>query len=226
MMKKVHPIFAVMAFLTASTMSDQTTASCWAASKKHPCIEQTLVIKASAKVVFEGIQMSRLGDPDRRHLVSHQQDVAIIDEKITDLPIIGSAHLVYKEIEVPFKRIDYLLISSDKFKAFEGSWELTPLDNGRETKVVLKSYSETKAWMPFAAELASSSTVKDINRRLDNLKHWCSEQEVKEAQLNDPGHSFTHTHNQSQLAENTPHPRAHGDSEDADHCEKQEHVQH
>jgi len=192
-MKKYPVISAAMALLALSTAFGLSTSPAFAGGK-HNLIEQSMVIKAPAKLVFEGIQQSRSEDPTRRHMVSHNQDVAVIDEKLSNLPIIGSAHLVYKEIEVPFKRIDYELVSSDKLKAFEGSWELTPLDNGRETRVSLKSYTEVKICLPFAKEMSGAQTAKDINRRLGNLKHWCDEQEANR---------ISSRHNQSQLAQSS-----------------------
>jgi len=186
-----HRISLITMALVAISTAFSLSAGPAIANSKHNLLEQSLVIKAPAKLVFEGIQQSRSEDPTRRHMVSHNQDVAVIDEKLSNLPIIGSAHLVYKEIEVPFKRIDYELVESDKLKAFEGSWELTPLDNGRETKVSLKSYTEVKICLPFAREMSGAQTLKDINRRLGNLKHWCDEESVR----------ISHRHNQSQLAQ-------------------------
>jgi hypothetical protein len=222
-MIQVRKTLAIMAFLTALSAANQISTPCLAAGKEHQTIEQSMVIKAPVKLVFEGIQMSRMTDPEKRHLVSHHQEVAVIDEKLGDLPVIGSAHLVYKEIEVPFKRIDYLLVSSDKFKAFEGSWELTPLENGQATRVCLKSYSDLKIFVPFAKELTLSSTMKDINRRLGNLKHWCDQQ-----RCNDPAdhqevavHPESDApHNQSRLAENHLHTKVHADMEEGVQTDK------
>jgi|GEM_PF-319524 len=203
-MKKHLLIPSTMAFLALSTAFGLATNPCYASTKNHTLIEQSLVIKASPKTVFEGIQQSRSEDPTRRHVVSRNQDGAVIDEKLNNLPVIGSAHLVYREIEVPFKRIDYELVSSDKLKAFEGSWELTPLDNGRETKVSLKSYTEVKIWVPFAKEMSGAQTAKDITRRLGNLKHWCDEQDIKEARVhNDESGRFAHSRAHSQLAQSS-----------------------
>ncbi len=191
-----------------------STSICLAAGKSNG-VEESLVIKAPVKMVFEGIQNSRTSNPEQRRLVSQHQDTSVIDEKISNLPVIGTAHLVYKEIEVPFKRIDYLLVSSDKLKAFEGSWELTPLENG-DTRVSLKSYTEVKIWVPFARELSSSSTIKDINRRLGNLKHWCEEQSCHEAQRHESVEPVHVTrHNQTRLADNSGHSKVHADAEEA-----------
>ncbi len=47
---------------------------------------------------------------------------------------------------------------------------MTPLGNGERTEVKLNTYSEPKVWLPFAKEVAGSSILKDIRRRLDSLK--------------------------------------------------------
>lgn len=213
------PALAVLAAITALSLS---SLPCLASNKNHTLLEQSVVIKAPPKLVFEGIQVSRSDDPARRHLVSHHQDVAVIDEKLPNLPVIGSAHLVYREIEVPFKRIDYELVSSDKFKAFEGSWELTPLENGHETRVSLKSYAEPKMWAPFVKEMSGAQTMKDISRRLANLKRWCDSQEVREAKMHhdSDARSFVHSHSQSQLAQNNGRAKS-IDSADSQCGEKQ-----
>jgi hypothetical protein len=194
-MQKNTKTLTVALSLIAFLMSGVGSTSCFAADLEHTAshssehsrghnqehgVQSYLVIKAPVETVFEGIKMSRHTTPEKRHMVSHEKDSAVIDEKISDLPVIGTAHLVYKEIEVSSKRIDYLLISSDKLKTFEGSWELTPLDNG-ETKVSLKSFTEVKVWVPFAKELSCTSTLKDINRRLGNLKQWCDDQSHRQA---------------------------------------------
>jgi hypothetical protein len=138
-------------------------------------VESSIIIDAPQKAVFEGIQSSRLKEPDHRKLVSHHNQVAVIDESFPELPVIGQAHCTYKEIEIPYKKIEFQMIKSDKLKAFEGYWELTPVDNGEKTEVKLRTFTEPKIWVPFVRELSSSSTIKDIHRRLKNLKHWTEE---------------------------------------------------
>ncbi|CAN5225085.1 hypothetical protein BH11CYA1_BH11CYA1_29380 [soil metagenome] len=140
--------------------------------KSHRGVESSVVIDASPKDVFEAIQHSRLEDPHRRKIVSSHDGIAVMDEHFRELPVIGNAHCTYKEVETPYKRIDFALLSSEKLKAFEGSWILTPLGNGDKTEVSLSTYSEPKVWLPFAKEVAGTSILKDIRRRLDTLKAW------------------------------------------------------
>ncbi|MFA6209854.1 MAG: SRPBCC family protein [Candidatus Obscuribacterales bacterium] len=157
-------------FLALSSNNFESPAS--AAPKSHRGVESSVIIDASPKAVFEAIQHSRMEEPHRRKVVSSHDGVAVMDEHFSELPVIGNAHCTYKEVETPYKRIDFALLSSEKLKAFEGSWVLTPLGNGERTEVKLNTYSEPKVWLPFAKEVAGSSILKDIRRRLDTLKAW------------------------------------------------------
>lgn len=157
-------------FLALSSNSFESPA--FATPKSHQGVESSVIIEASPKAVFEAIQHSRMEEPHRRKVVSSHDGVAVMDEHFSELPVIGNAHCTYKEVETPYKRIDFALLSSEKLKAFEGSWVLTPLGNGERTEVKLNTYSEPKVWLPFAKEVAGSSILKDIRRRLDTLKAW------------------------------------------------------
>ena len=143
---------------------------------QHRGVESSIVVDAPPKIVFESIQNSRFKEPEHRKLVSHHNQVALIEESFPELPVIGMAHCTYKEIEIPFRKIEFQMVKSDKLKAFEGYWELTPVDNGEKTEVKLRTFSEPKIWVPFVKELSSTSTIKDINRRLKNLKRWTEEE--------------------------------------------------
>ncbi|MDP3508876.1 MAG: SRPBCC family protein [Candidatus Melainabacteria bacterium] len=159
----------LLTFLLSAVLGNSGS-SFAAQPKSHRGVESTVVIDASPKAVFEAIQHSRVQEPHRRKVVSSHDGIAVMDEHFRELPVIGNAHCTYKEVETPYKRIDFALLSSEKLKAFEGSWVLTPLGNGERTEVKLSTYSEPKVWLPFAKEVAGSSILKDIRRRLDSLK--------------------------------------------------------
>lgn len=160
----------LLAVLLSGAVSNSVS-TCFAAHPKtHRGVESSVVIDASPKAVFEAILHSRVQEPHRRKVVSNHDGIAVMDEHFSELPVIGNAHCTYKEVETPYKRIDFALLSSEKLKAFEGSWILTPLGNGERTEVKLNTYSEPKVWLPFAKEVAGSSILKDIRRRLDSLK--------------------------------------------------------
>ena len=160
----------LLAAILFALSSNNSNIAALASPKGHHGVESSVVIDATPKAVFEAIQHSRVQEPHRRKVVSHHDGVAVMDEHFSELPVIGNAHCTYKEVETPYKRIDFALLSSEKLKAFEGSWILTPLGNGERTEVKLNTYSEPKVWLPFAKEVAGSSILKDIRRRLDTLK--------------------------------------------------------
>jgi len=143
-----------------------------ALAKDHKPVEASVVIKAPPEEVFEHIKLSRCQEPGRRKVVSHVNGVAVIEEQFDDLPIIGKAHCTYREVETPGTKVEYSLMSSDKLRFFEGVWVLSPLDGGQKTLVKLSSYTEAKLNVPFAREIAGNSALKDVRRRLANLKHW------------------------------------------------------
>lgn len=193
-MKANSPFFQslLLSFILAGTLL-QTESAQAANDKKRHGVESSVVITAPPEVVFEHIQLSRNREPGRRKLLSHENATAIIEECFADLPVIGSAKCTYSEVETPAKRVEYHMISSDKLKSFEGAWELLPLEAGQKTLVKLNSYTEPKIPFPFARELASSSTLKDVKRRLHNLKTWTEEAHHSGAGV-EPGLHQHHTH--------------------------------
>jgi hypothetical protein len=180
--------------LCSSVLNDQASAS----AKSERGVQSAITIEAPPRVVFEAIQHSRILEPMRRKLVSHHEGVAIIDEHFEDLPVIGSASCTYKEVEVPYSRIDFTLVDSAKLKTFEGSWVLTPVREGECTEVRLRTFSEPKIWLPFAKEASGPSILKDIRRRLTTLK----------AAVETADHCAISTHSNmlpaSNLSKNTP----------------------
>ncbi len=141
-----------------------------AAGNSHDeSVFSTVMVSASPHAVYEAIKMQRQVDPARK-LVSYQGAEAVIDENFSGLPIIGSAKCLYKEVESSPGRVEFSLVSSDKFKRFEGCWTLTSLDGGRKTELKLSSYLETAVHVPFARQITNCSVRKDVLRRLGRVK--------------------------------------------------------
>ncbi len=130
----------------------------------------SIVVNAAPGQVFQAIKQSRYQEPDRRKVVSSDSNSAVLEEWFKGLPIIGDATCRYIETEKHNQRIDYKILSSDKFKAFDGAWELEPINEGRATKLKLSSYVEPNLKVPFAKQLAAHNTRRDIKRRLTNIK--------------------------------------------------------
>jgi hypothetical protein len=128
-------------------------------------------VKAKPTVVWEAIRHQRKTDVEHRKLLSYHDNEATIEEKFPGLPIIGAATCLYKECEVPLKRIDYSMISSDQFRTFEGSWVLTPSADGQETEVDLSSSLDPGVRVPFWKEISKMATMKHIRKRLEDVQH-------------------------------------------------------
>lgn len=129
----------------------------------------TVMVEASPQQVYEAIKMQRQVDPARKQ-VSYIGAEAVIDENFSGLPVIGSAKCMYKEIECSPRSIEYRLMSSDKFKRFEGCWTLTPVEGGKKTELKLSTYLETGVHVPFARQITNNSVKKDVLRRLGRVK--------------------------------------------------------
>ena len=157
-------------FVIAVTLCTFTTASATAASDEVKTVTASTLVNASPSVVWEAIRGLRRKDSVHRKLVSYKDNEAVLEEKFLGLPIIGDAVCTYKESEVPFQRIDYRLIKSDHFKVFEGSWVLTPAENGQKTLVCLSSCSDPGLRVPFWKDLTKMATSRHIKKRLAEMK--------------------------------------------------------
>ncbi len=134
-------------------------------------VSLSMVVKAKPEQVWEAIRDQRKSDQEHRKLVSYKNAEAIIEEKFAGLPVIGEATCLYKECEVPLKRIDYSLIQSDRFKTFQGSWVLTPSEDGQNTTVQLSSFADPGLRIPFWKELTKMATTKNVKKRLNDVRH-------------------------------------------------------
>lgn len=124
------------------------------------------IVNAKPQYVWEAIKHQRNCDPTIRRQVSYDGTAAVIEEKFPGLPILGAASCTYTEVEQAPSRIDYTMIHSDKFKAFEGRWQLTPTNCGQSTKVELSSYLDPSIRVPFWQELTKMSSLKFVRKRL------------------------------------------------------------
>ncbi|MBC7997771.1 MAG: hypothetical protein IAF58_07500 [Leptolyngbya sp.] len=129
----------------------------------------SVMIEATPKAVLDAIRLQRQVDPARR-LVSTSGAESMIDENFSGLPVIGSAKCLYKEVESE-NSVEYYLISSDKFKRFEGRWTLTSQDGGRKTQLRLSSQLDTGMKIPFAKQITNCAVKKDVLRRLGRVKN-------------------------------------------------------
>lgn len=128
------------------------------------------LVNASPEQVFQAIRNYRKSDTAKRQIVSEKTGEAVIHEFFPDVPVLGHVDCTYIEKEVPYSRIDYKLVTSEKLKVFEGCWTLTPMDGGKETLVRLMSYLNTDVNVPFKDFLTHIQMHNDIHKRLEFVK--------------------------------------------------------
>lgn len=140
-------------------------------AKKPNWVSAKITIKAPPEEVWRTIHEERFKDPDLSYakIVEHTSPNEMkLEEKFCFIPVIGSSVCLMNHKEVPNQRIDYTLISSDRFKAMEGSWILTPSSDGRSTNLELTSFLDLG--LPVPRSFMNAVTSKKMNKRLTNIK--------------------------------------------------------
>lgn len=147
------------------------------------------LVKATPEEVFRAIRTYRRSDAAKRSVVEEKTGEATIHEMFSDVPILGQVECTYVEKEVPYSRIDYKMINSQKLKVFEGCWQLTPMEDGKETLVRLMSYLNTDLNVPMKEFLQHLSMHNDIHKRLSFVKEQAekySKEDQAKASKDDP----------------------------------------
>jgi hypothetical protein len=130
-------------------------------------IAEKITIKAAPDVVFEAIRKQR--DTSTRKLQSFDGKIAVINEEIEGVPILGRVTCVWEETEAPQSRIDFKMLRSSKFKESYGAYILTPAGPD-STTLELQVHLDPGLAIPFAGEIANASASKDSKARLQLIK--------------------------------------------------------
>jgi len=133
-------------------------------------VSASIVVNAPALKCWDTIVAQRTAAPEKRRVISQDGNRAVLEEKYRNLPVIGDAYMQYEEIATPHTVLEAHLIKSDKFKAFESRWTLTPSPDGNTTTIKLYTYLNTGLWVPFAQQLTNRQTRQDITDRLKYIK--------------------------------------------------------
>lgn len=141
-----------------------------AVAHEHQASQSHLVVNATPKQVYESIIKLRLESNNKIKEVENKGSSCLIEEKFDNLPVIGKAFCVYKETYTPYKFIEYAMVNSDKFKAFEGRWNIAPANNGAHTLLTLTTYIDVDIKLPFAKQLTKIQTMSGVKRRLKAVK--------------------------------------------------------
>lgn len=129
----------------------------------------SILISASPEIVWRAIHEQRANDPEMAYtkVLSRSGNHLTLEQKFTLIPIIGTATCLMSNDEVPFRRIDYKLLKSDRFKSMEGSWILQPIDR---KCTLLELSSQVDVGIPGARCFVESAAPKKLKQRLERVK--------------------------------------------------------
>lgn len=128
----------------------------------------SVIVDAPADLVWQSVHEERRHDPDLAYskILEQKENECRLEQKFVLIPVIGASVCEMKNWEVPNQRIDYKLIKSDRFKAMEGSWVLTPVEKG----TLLELTTHLDLGLPVPKTLMNSVTSKKLERRLGNVR--------------------------------------------------------
>src|SRR5262249_55910116 len=106
-------------------------------------VTATVTVSAPQVRCWDVIIAQRTAEPDKRKIISQVGEKTVMKETYDNLPIIGDAYLEYEEDATPHTTLEAHLVKSDKFKAFDSKWTLTPTTDGKGTTISLYTYLNT-----------------------------------------------------------------------------------
>jgi hypothetical protein len=150
----------------------------------HRWVKAKILIKACPHVVWETVHEERKKDPDLAYskVLTEGKNHATLEQKFALIPLIGTATCVMSNREVPLERIDYEMISSDRFKAMEGSWVLSPGTDPNSTYLELSTYCDIG--VPIPRPMIEGVTTKKLQRRLGHVKEMAESTQIRLANSN------------------------------------------
>jgi hypothetical protein len=160
---------------SASKASAQETKS----SPRGSC--QEVIVNAKPEAVYNAILKLRDDSDDTVKELSRQANHCVLEERFPGLPLVGEAKCVYEEVYTPPSRIEYTMVRSDRFKAFEGRWLIAPTEDGTATRLSLSSYVDIDIPLPFAKQLCKIQTSHGVKERLQEVKSACEKNQVAQS---------------------------------------------
>ncbi|RTL41894.1 MAG: hypothetical protein EKK48_13330 [Candidatus Melainabacteria bacterium] len=111
-------------------------------------VHEEVLIKAPPKIVWRSMLEQRKIDPDSAYIKSASENgEPVVEQKFIFPSPFGNAECILHLNETAAQRVDFKLISSEDLKAMEGSWILTPTEEGH-TKLSLSTYVEPNISLP------------------------------------------------------------------------------
>jgi hypothetical protein len=147
-------------------------------AKSSSSLTERIQIDATSELVFDSIRKYRTCELHHRHLVSSEGNHALIEENLQDVPLYGTVRCLWLEEEIPYKRIDYKMVKSDKFSSASGSYIILPSQASGSVTLELDSQFEIGLHLPFAREISQAAARKDMRTRLELIKNLSENRQI------------------------------------------------
>lgn len=148
----------------------------WA--KSQDTISESIKIEAPPEAVFEALRNYRTAAIDHRKLISFDGKNAIIEEELQAVPMYGKVHCLWLEKEIPYERIDYTLLKSNKLSSGSGSYIISNPEGHGASVLELVSQLQSQCHMPLAREISLAASRKDMRARLQYIKHLAEDKRL------------------------------------------------
>jgi hypothetical protein len=135
-------------------------------------VHSSIVINAPVDIVWMTVHEERQNAPDIAYskVVQQGENEMQIEQKFKFWS--GGAKCLMNHKEIPYQRIDYQLVKSDRLKEMKGSWVLSPGTSGQETTLELSTEMDIGF---FPRAIASPFLTKVIERRLAHVKQMAEQ---------------------------------------------------
>lgn len=167
------PVSAIVALTAISSMSsanahplngDDKASNHGPATIHRDAVQEEIVIKAPPGTVWLGILEQRKHDTELKYCkeLSNSEKQKLVEQKFIFPSILGDTECILHLSETPGERIDFRLHESEDLKKMEGSWILTPINNGQATKLSLSSYVVSNDPIP---RIVTNSIIRGKTKR-------------------------------------------------------------
>jgi hypothetical protein len=133
-------------------------------------MKKSITVQAGPETVWKAILSYRESQPHRRRMISRTNEIIVMEESFTGLPVVGSSKVVYEEIEHPFERITFKLLEGEHLSKFHGSWKIISGADNNSSTVHIDAEFDIDLAVPFKENILNQLAEMDIGKRLAYVK--------------------------------------------------------
>ena len=168
-------------FQQPSFCKEQAKADTQGHEKRRNGVYEEIQINAPPHVVWKSMQEQRKLDPDSKFVrPATRNGQPIVEQKFVFPSPFGDAECVLALEDKINERVDFKLLESEDLKAMEGSWTLTPTEDGKGTRLTLSSYVESYMMVP---RMVTNGIIAHKSKHNLNMVKKIAEKSVTEKSM-------------------------------------------